>query len=117
VGTPYAKLRMLREQIVLLPGLKTYKDFDIAVEIGHYELLGNPLNQKQLLLLDISSPATVRRHLNRLIRIGYIEKKLIEDDHRCAYFVLTERAHFVFEQCISRLDHLLSETKANNILK
>jgi len=107
VTTPYAKLRKLREEIVLLPGLRTYKDFDIAIEIGHYELLGTPLNQKQLLLLDIASPATVRRHLNRLIRSGFVEKKLTEDDLRCTSLILSRQAHSVFDQCVDRLKHLL----------
>lgn len=105
--TPYAKLRKLREEIVLLPGLRTYKDFDIAIEIGHYELLGTPLNQKQLILLNIASPATVRRHLNRLIRSGFVEKMPMKDDLRCASLMLTKQAHAVFDQCIARLKHLL----------
>lgn len=109
--TPFVKLRKLREHIVLLPGLKTYKDFDIAIEIGHHELIGKPLNQKQLLLLDIAAPATVRRHLNRLIGAGLVSKKIDENDHRFAYFVLTERAHLIFDRCISQLSVLLGASE------
>ena len=107
IDTPYVKLRRLREHIALLPGLKTYKDFDIAIEIGHHELIGNPLNQKQLLLLDIAAPATVRRHLNRLISVGLVNKQVDASDHRYAYFVLTERAHVLFDNCINQLSSLL----------
>lgn len=103
----YIKLRKLREHIVLLPGLRTYKDFDIAIEIGHHELTGNVLTQKQLLLLDIASPATVRRHLNRLVKTGLVEKKVDTNDHRVIYFTLSARAHAIFDQCISQLSDML----------
>lgn len=71
----YKKLRKIRERLVLLPGLRSYKDFDISIEIGYHEHKGSPLTLKQLLLENIASEVTVRRHLSRLIKEGLVEKK------------------------------------------
>jgi len=98
---------------VLLPGFKTYKDFDIAIEIGHHELNGKPLTQKQLLLLNIASPATVRRHLSRLIKTGLVVKHEYPNDHRVTCFSLSTRAHLIFDHCIRQLNLLLSGEETN----
>lgn len=103
----YKKIKVLREHIVLLPGLKSYKDFDIAVEIGHHEVHGKPLTHKELLSLNIASPATVRRHLSHLIRDGLVLKHQHKNDQRVTYFTLSVTAHVLFDQCIKELSALL----------
>ncbi len=61
----FKKLKAAREHLVLLPGLKSYKDFDIAIEIGYHEKLGTPLSLKELLSIEVCSSASVRRHLKK----------------------------------------------------
>jgi len=103
----FNKLKQLREQIVLLPGLRTYKDFDIAIEIGHQELLGKPVTQKQLLLSQIASPATVRRHLGRLIKSGLVLRSVSPENRRVVYFLLSPKAHNLFDSCLKQLQGML----------
>ena len=105
----YRKLRELREHLVLLPGLISYKDFDISIEIGHHEHEGTPLTLKQLLLADIASEATVRRHLSRLIKDGLVEKKVNPKDHRSVHFILTDKSHDLFQKCVDDMTSILNE--------
>ena len=105
----YKKLREIREHLVLLPGLKSYKDFDISIEIGHHEYEGTPLTLKQLLLEDIASEATVRRHLARLIKDGLVKKNLNPNDQRSVYFTLTDKSHVLFKDCLEKLTVILKE--------
>lgn len=103
----YKKVKKLREHIVLLPGLTTYKDFDIAVEIGHHEINGKPLTQKELLSLNIASPATIRRHVSRLVKAGMVLKHQDKKDQRVMFFTLSTSTHLLFEQCVKQLSTLL----------
>lgn len=105
----YKKLRALKDQLTILPGLKSSKDFEISIEIGHYEHEGTPLTLKQLLLEDIASEATVRRHLSRLIKNGLVEKKLNPTDHRSVHFILTDKSHKLFHHCLKQLTLILGE--------
>ena len=109
----YRKLRLIRDQIVLLPGLISYKDFDISVEVGHYECLGTPLTLKRLLLLEIASEATVRRHLNMLIQKGFVVKTVNPDDRRCVVLNLTDKAHKLFDQTLNRLVNIMEDLNVN----
>ncbi len=104
----FKKLKAAREHLVLLPGLKTYKDFDIAIEIGYYEKIGKPLSLKELLLLETASSATVRRHLNKLIRDGFVVKRIAPDDHRVVRFTLSQRGHDSFRNCYQQLKRVLA---------
>ena len=103
----FKKLKQMRELFALIPCQKSPKDFDIAVEIGYHQYLGTPLTQKQLLLLGIASPATVRRHVKRLIKTGMLVKHLPPSDHRVVYFTLTDSAINYFKECLSQLKQLL----------
>ncbi|NOQ76973.1 MAG: hypothetical protein GQ475_04115 [Methylococcaceae bacterium] len=94
---------------MLIPGLVSYKDFDISVEIGHQEYLGAPLTLKHLLALDIASEATVRRHLKNLIKDGLIDKKINPKDNRSVVFTLTDKAHLRFQDCINQLISILTD--------
>ena len=105
----YRKLRLIRDHIVLLPGLTSYKDFDISIEIGHHEYLGTPLTLKQLLLLDIASEATVRRHLKNLIQRGLVAKVANPDDGRSVVLRLTDKAHALFDDSLNHLRQLIAD--------
>lgn len=105
----FKKLKAAREHLVLLPGLRTYKDFDIAIEIGYHEKIGKPLSLKELLLLETGSPATVRRHLNKLVKDGMVIKSAAQNDQRVVQFSLSPKGHESFKTCYLQLQRVLSD--------
>lgn len=109
----YKKLKQIRSLIARLPGLKSYKDFDIAVEIGFHQRSGTPLTLKRLLLLEIAPAATVRRHLSRMVREGTISKVIPPNDHRTAHFMLGEDTMHALDQCLDKIHMTLCEPAGN----
>ena len=86
----FAALREIRAfERLQLPLLKSIIDFDIVVEIGYAEEQQQPLTQKQLLLLGLSSPSTVRRRLARLIKQGIIRRRKNANDQRSSLLTIT----------------------------
>lgn len=86
----FAALREIRAfERLQLPLLKSIIDFDIVVEIGYAEEQEQPLTQKQLLLLNLSSPTTVRRRLARLIKQGIIRRRKNANDQRSSLLTIT----------------------------
>ena len=72
----FTGLRKIREfERQQLPFLKSVIDFDIVVEIGYAEELGQPLTLKQLFLMNITSRTTVRRKLAKLIEREIIVRR------------------------------------------
>ena len=68
--------RRVREyQRHALPSLRSMVDLDLAVEIGYHQLLGNPLTVKGILGAVQAAPATVMRRLNRLCKLGVVERR------------------------------------------
>lgn len=57
-------------------------DAILVAEIGRQEDLRHPLTVKGLLLLELGASATVRRRLNRLVRLGVVHKNRIQRDGR-----------------------------------
>jgi DNA-binding MarR family transcriptional regulator len=108
MGT-FKKLKAIREHLELLPGLKTHKDFDIAIEIGYHECMGQPLTLKRLALLNIAAEATVRRHLDRLIKNHLVVKHSHPADQRAVYYTLSDETHKLFEACLAQLNSILQE--------
>ncbi len=85
----FTGLRKLREfEKVQLPFLKSVFDFDIVVEIGYREELGDPITLKQLLLLDICSRNTVRRKLADLIDQGVVIRRKTAHDQRASFLIV-----------------------------
>ena len=72
-----------------LPFLKSIADFDIVIEIGYAEEQEQPLTLKQLLLMNISSRATVRRKLARLIEQGIVIRRKHANDHRASLLTIS----------------------------
>ena len=72
-----------------LPFLKSIADFDIVIEIGYAEEREQPLTLKQLLLMNISSRATVRRKLARLIEQGIVIRRKHANDHRASLLTIS----------------------------
>jgi hypothetical protein len=103
----FQKLKKLRSFFLCIPGIRTYKDFDIAIEIGHYQLLGAPLTMKQLMLLNIAPPATMRRHLDRMIKEGTVHKHPSAHDLRIVYFTLSNSTFDAFSACLEQIRETL----------
>lgn len=60
-------------------------------EIGYQALTGPPPTQKQLLLLDVGSVATIQRRLRRLCDLGAIRQKRCKDDRRAVEVTLSRK--------------------------
>lgn len=109
--TTFKKFKKVKSILSEIPGIKTYKDFDILIEIGYHQEEGRPLTLKQLMLLGIASQATVRRYLSCLVRDGMVEKFESVDDQRSvmlrlsASTVKTLSAHFT-----KIIKHLVNHT-------
>lgn len=65
-----------------IPGIQCCMDYDIVLEVGHHHERGDPLTLKRLLLLNLASVATVRRHLARLVAEGVVLKETSQTDQR-----------------------------------
>jgi DNA-binding MarR family transcriptional regulator len=86
----FTGLRKIRGfQRLQLPFLNTLSDFDIVIEIGYAEELGNPLTLKQLFLLKICSRTTVRRKLARLIDQGVVVPRKHSTDRRATLLLIS----------------------------
>ncbi len=88
--TIFTGLKKIREfERRQLPFLKSIVDFDIVIDIGYAEEQEQPLTLKQLLLLNISSRATVRRKLTRLIEQGIVVRRKHANDHRASLLIIS----------------------------
>jgi len=67
------------------PCLQSAIDSALIVEIGYYQEQGRPLTLKGLLLLKLGAPATVRRHLQRLVDLGLVHKLRANHDRRISH--------------------------------
>lgn len=67
------------------PCLQSPIDNALVVEIGYYHEQGRPLTMKGLLLLKLGAPATVRRHLQRLVDLGLVHKYRANHDRRICH--------------------------------
>lgn len=86
----FAGLRKIREfERLQLPFLKSIVDFDIVIEIGYAQEMGQPLTLKQLFLLNISSRTTVRRKLAMHIEQGIIIRRKHANDQRASLLVIS----------------------------
>src|SRR5665647_2820948 len=89
----FTGLKKIREfERLQLPFLKSIADFDIVIEIGYAEEQGQPLTLKQLLLLNIISPTTVRRKLVRLIEQGIVIRRKHVNDHRASLLIISPQS-------------------------
>jgi len=88
--TIFTGLKKIREfERRRLPFLKSIVDFDIVIDLGYAEEQAQPLTLKQLLLLNISSHATVRRKLARLIEQGIVSRRKHANDRRASLLIIS----------------------------
>ncbi len=81
-----------------LPFLNTSLDAILVAEIGRQEDLRQPLTVKELLLLDLGAPATVRRRLNRLVRLGVVHKNRVRRDMRIQQLTIDRAVRKIYSK-------------------
>ncbi len=89
-----------------LPMLQTLVDYNIAITIGFHQEAGAPLTLKRLLLLGLSSSATVQRRLNRLITLGVIRKDSNPSDGRMLELKITSLGNRLFSRYLKLLKQI-----------
>ena len=112
--TTFKKFKEIKSILDEIPGIRTYKDFDILIEIGYHQEEGYPLTLKQLMLLGIASQATVRRYLSHLVRDGMVEKFESVNDQRSVMLRLSASTVRTLSDHLSKImRHLVNHTVAS----
>jgi hypothetical protein len=89
----FTGLRKIRKlERIQLPFLKSVFDFDILVEVGYAEEMGQPLSLKGFYLLNICSRSTSRRKLARLVSQGVIIRRKNSSDNRASLLSVSPSA-------------------------
>ncbi len=103
----FEKLRRLQAfERRIFPHLQSPLDSVLIAEIGYCQEQGRPLTVKGLLLLNLGAPATVNRHLQRLIRLEVIHKRRARHDQRVHHLELdasVRRIYAKYLRLISRI--------------
>ena len=93
----FAKLRAIGEfRKRHLAFLETVADYDLILEVGRREELGQPLTLKQLHLLGMTSVPTLQRRLRRLRQLRAIAQRRCKHDGREVELKLNPRLHRLF---------------------
>lgn len=109
----FKKFKKVKSILSEIPGIKTYKDFDIIIEIGYHQEEGYPLTLKQLMLLKIASQATVRRYLGYLVRDGMVEKYQSVNDQRSVMLRLSPSTVKTLTNHLARItNHFVDQAAA-----
>lgn len=105
--TAFKKLKTIRMyERQNLPHLRTHEDFDIVVEVGFHEENGTPLTLKGLVLLNISSPATVQRRISVLVQNGIITRTRCTSDRRSVELGVSTKTRELVERYVQMLANL-----------
>jgi hypothetical protein len=103
--------RVLRDMVRIVmkgfPCVESPVDLLILLEVGHYQESGTPLAIKGLLFADIGAPATVTRHLQRLVDMRFVSKQRAGSDGRCVRLVLTAKTWRRIHIACQRMEQLL----------
>jgi DNA-binding MarR family transcriptional regulator len=85
----FAALRKKRQfERAELPFLKALIDLDIIIEIGYAEEQKEPLTPKQLYLMKLGPPTTVRRRLAALVGQGIVARRSNALDRRSTFLTV-----------------------------
>lgn len=105
----FRKLKIIRTYIGRIPKLNSMQDFDIVLELGFAQRSGQPLTLKRLMLLNLASSATLRRHLNRLVTNGTVIKKAAASDHRNIELTISDETIETLEHCLEKIHGTLCD--------
>lgn len=78
----------------------TREDFKILLEIATRQHDGNCLTLKQLVLSAAIPESTLKRRLGRLVRQGFVLKRMTTEDHRVHCYSLPEKTLKIFRELI-----------------
>ena len=102
--TSFRKLKLIREfERNRMPHLRSHEDFDIVIEIGYHEEIGEPLTLKCLILLGISSAATVQRRVHALVEAGTLTRTRSETDRRSLKLGVSKQTRKLVERYVQLL--------------
>lgn len=97
--TAFKKLKTIMEyEKARMSHLRANEDFDIVIEIGYHEDIGNALTLKRLLLLEIASIATVQRRVSQLVETGILLRNRCEHDRRSIELGVSESTRKLVER-------------------
>lgn len=88
------------------PCLQSPIDSVLIAEIGYHQEHGRPLTNKGLLLLNLGAPATVRRHLQRLVDLGLVHKRSANHDKRICYLEIDPTVRIRFAKYLKLIARL-----------
>jgi hypothetical protein len=99
--TAFRKLKTIRAfEKQHLPHLRTHEDFDIVIEVGFHQENGTPLTLKGLVLLNITSPATVQRRICALVQRGVITRTRCASDRRSVELGVSPETRALIERYV-----------------
>lgn len=105
--TTFKKLKTIRAfEKQHLPHLRTHEDFDIVVEVGFHQDNGSPLTLKGLILLNISSPATIQRRICALVQDGVITRTRCASDRRSLELGVSAHTRALIERYVEMLSDI-----------
>lgn len=105
--TAFKKLKTIRTfERQHLPHLRTHEDFDIVIEVGFHQENGTPLTLKGLMLLNITSPATVQRRICTLVQNGIITRTRCPSDRRSIELGVSPQTRELIERYVQMLTNL-----------
>lgn len=86
--------------------LQTLEDYDLVCEIGTGQEAGAPVIAKALVDGHLGAPATIRRRLERLVKLGVVTKTKSKEDQRMALLYLTKDAIKAYGKLEKHIDRL-----------
>ncbi|MCK9201074.1 MAG: hypothetical protein M0P59_10890 [Gallionella sp.] len=105
--TAFKKLKTIRTfEKQHLPHLRTHEDFDIVIEVGFHQENGSPLTLKGLVLLNITSPATVQRRICSLVQNGIITRTRCVSDRRSIELGVSTHTRELIERYVQLLSDI-----------
>lgn len=78
----------------------------LIAEIGYYQERGRPLTIKGLLLLKLGAPATVRRRMQRLVRLGLVHKRRVSHDRRIWHLEIDSAVRMTYAKYLKLISQL-----------
>jgi len=109
--TAFKKLKTIRTfEKQHLPHLRTHEDFDIVIEVGFHQENGTPLTLKGLVLLNITSPATVQRRICSLVQNGIITRTRCASDRRSIELGVSTQTRELIESYVQLLSGGIHQT-------
>ncbi len=105
--TAFKKLKTIRMfEKLHLPHLRTHEDFDIVIEVGFHQENGTPLTLKGLMLLNITSPATLQRRICSLVQNGTLTRTRCNSDRRSVELGVSAHTRELIERYVGMLSDI-----------